>query len=131
MKMLAGLISQWFAGDTFLQGRALVTGHGQEQPSVGGLVDLVDAADVGVIQGGSGLGLMNEASLGFGVVGELGRQELEGHGALELEVPSPVDHPHAPLAELPVDPVMRYGLADHAANRAAGNGVARSSPWGA
>ena len=51
--------------------------------------------------------------LRLGVARELGRQELEGHDALELRVLGLVDDPHPALAELLENLVVRYRLSNH------------------
>jgi len=77
------------------------------------LVDVVDGADVGVVEGGGGASLALEAFLCL-VAGEqpLG-QELERHLAAEAGVFGLVDHTHPPAAELLEDAVVRDSLADH------------------
>jgi len=92
-------------GDAVLECLALQQLHADEGlPLV--LVDVVDGADVGVVQGRSGLGLPPEAFLSL-VVGEqpLG-QELESHVAAEAGVLGLVDDTHAPAAELLQDAVV-------------------------
>ena len=44
---------------------------------------------------------------------EIGRKELQGNGAVELEIQGFVDNPHPAAAEVPENLVMRYRLADH------------------
>jgi hypothetical protein len=77
------------------------------------LVDVVDGADVGVIEGGGGPGLALEALPGLGIGEGPFWEELEGHPAVEAGVHGLVDHAHAPAADLPADPVVGDGLADH------------------
>ena len=48
----------------------------------------------------AGARLLEEAGLGLRVAGQLGRQELQRHRALEAEVLGLVDHPHAAAAEV-------------------------------
>ena len=76
------------------------------------LVDVVDGADVRMIQGGGRLGLPLESLQRMAVLGQLFGQELQGDGALEPGVLGLVDDTHAAAAELLQDPVVRYGLAD-------------------
>ena len=78
-----------------------------------GLADLVNRADVGMIESGRGLGLVDKSLVGVLVAGEIGRQEFQGHVALERGVVSLVDHTHPAFAEFFDDFVMGYGLADH------------------
>ena len=70
------------------------------------LADLVDGADVRVVQGRGGLGLDEETLFEVGRVHEVRRQELQGHRPLELEVLGLVDDPHAAVAELLDDLVL-------------------------
>ena len=73
----------------------------------------MDDADVVVLEGGGGLGLVDESLLGFGVAGEIGREELQCDGAVELEVLGFVDDTHASAAEVLEDLVVGNDLADH------------------
>ena len=77
----------------------VAVGHGDECPTVLGLTDLVDRADVGVIQGRRGSGFSQEASLDSFFPAEMGRQELQGDEAVQPQVSGLVEHPHAALAE--------------------------------
>jgi hypothetical protein len=90
------------AGDPFLQGLALVAGHGEEQLAVVGLADVVDGADVGVFEGQGRRGLVDEALLGLVAGGQSRGQEPEGDGAAEARVLRAVDDAHAPFASFSV-----------------------------
>jgi hypothetical protein len=74
----------------------------------------VDRADVGVVQGGSSLGLPLEAAEGLGVVGEAVGKELQGDVAAELQVFRFVHQAHAPAADPAEDAIvgnrLPYGL---------------------
>ena len=74
------------------------------------LADLVDGADIGVIQGGRGASLAAEALEGLGIVGYIFRQKLERDEAAKLSVLSLVDHPHSATAEFFHDAVVGDGL---------------------
>ena len=64
------------------------------------LADLVDRHDAGMVEVGGGLGLGVEP-LDVGVVGELaGEDHLEGHGAVQADLPRLVDDPHAAAGDL-------------------------------
>ena len=76
-------------------------------------VDLVDRADVGVIETGQRLGFALQAPGGVGVTGQLLGQELQGHRPREPQVLAVVDHSHPPDSELARNPVVRNGGADH------------------
>ena len=138
-KMLAGLMSRWtipsacaassasaismasdrmisissgLPADAVLQGHAFQKLHGDEGwPSC--FADLVDRADVGMVQSGSGLRFALKALEGLRVVGYIVGQELQGDEAAELGVLGLVDDAHAAAAELFDDAVVRDGLADH------------------
>ena len=79
--------------------------HGDEGSPIG-LVNLVDRADVRVVQGGRSLGLPLESAEGLCIVGEFVGKELQGDVATELEVFRLVHHAHAPAADLAEDAVM-------------------------
>ena len=77
------------------------------------LADVVDGADVGMIQGRGGLRLTLEALTG-GRVAEVGLgEELQRDVAVEAGVLTLVDDAHASAAELLDHAVVRDGLADH------------------
>ena len=99
-------------GEAVAQRLPLAEGHGDEQRAVGGLVDLVDGADVGVIEGGGGARLAQEAPLVLLAGAALGGEELERHRPVELEVDRLVDHAHAAAPEAIEDPVVGDRAAD-------------------
>ena len=57
--------------------------------------DVVDGQDVGVVEGGDGVGFLLEALEAVGVRGDVVREDLEGDVAPEPGVPRAVDRPHA------------------------------------
>ena len=63
------------------------------------LADVVQRADVRVVQPGDGLGLALEAGTAVGVGAELGRQDLDGDAAIEAGVAGLVDLAHAARAD--------------------------------
>jgi hypothetical protein len=77
------------------------------------LADVINSADIGVIECGGSLRLALEPFQGLPVLGEFFGQELQGDGALELGVLGLIDHAHAAATEPLNDAVMRDGLADH------------------
>ena len=79
--------------------------HGDEASPIG-LVDLVDRADVRVVQGGCGLRFALEAAECLRVVGEFVGKELQSDVATELQVLRLIHHSHAPAADLTEDAVM-------------------------
>ncbi len=104
---------QWPPLDLFLYRLAFVVGHGDEDPAVFGLVDLVDVAYIRMVECGSRPRLVYETLLGLVVARKLRREELEGHRAPELCVLGLVDHPHPALPKLLEDFVVRYCLPYH------------------
>ncbi len=100
------------SADAVLECLALQQLHGDEGlPLV--LVDVVDRADVGVVEGGGGLGLAPEPLEGDPIAEELLGQELQGNGPVEAGVLGLVDDTHPSAAKLLEDPVVGDGLADH------------------
>ncbi len=87
------------------QGRALVERHGQKAHAFV-LADLVDGADVRVVEGGGGLGLAAEADLVRGAHGAPMMKELDRHLAAQLDVRGEVDDSHAASAQGPEQPVV-------------------------
>ena len=77
------------------------------------LADVVDGADVGMVQCGSGLGFALEARERLRVAGNVFRQELQGDEAVEPSVLGLVDHTHAAAAELLDDAVVAQVLVDN------------------
>ncbi len=77
------------------------------------LVNIVNRADVGMIEGGGGLGFALEALQGLMVLGHFFRQELERDEAVELGVLGLVDNTHPTAPKLLNNPVMRDDRADH------------------
>jgi hypothetical protein len=70
-------------GDAMLQRHPVEKLHHEERAAVL-LADIVDGADVGVIQRRCGLRLAAESDQGLGIVGEVRRQELQRDGAPHL-----------------------------------------------
>ena len=77
------------------------------------LVDVVDGADVGVVECGGGLGLPPEPLEGDPIAEELLGQELQRNGSVEAGVLGLVDDTHASAAKLLEDPVVGDRLPDH------------------
>ena len=102
------------ARDAVLESLALQQLHADEGLAFV-LVDVVNGADVGMIEGGGGLGLSLEPLQGDLVVGESLGEELQRNVTSKAGVFCLVDHTHPPAAELLDDPVVGDALADHAA----------------
>jgi hypothetical protein len=96
---------QRFAIDAMPERLPLQQFHGDEGSPIG-LVNLVDRADVRVVQGGRSLGLPLETAESLCVVGEFVGKELQRYVATELEVFGLIHHTHAPAANLAEDAVM-------------------------
>jgi hypothetical protein len=79
--------------------------HDEEGASVF-FANVVDSADVGMIQRGRRLGFASKPFERLAVLREIFRKELEGNEAAEASVLRLVDHAHAAATELFDDPVM-------------------------
>jgi hypothetical protein len=86
--------------------------HGDER-SAFVLPDVVDGANVGMVQRGGGLRLALESGQGLWVSGYFFGKELQGDKAAQTRVFSLVDNAHATATQLLDDAVVRDGLADH------------------
>src|SRR5579859_2099557 len=86
--------------------------HGDEWLPVV-LVNVVNSADVGVIEGTRGLRFPLESLQSVMVLRELFRQELERDKAAELGVLGLIHHAHPAAPELLHDAVMRNRFSNH------------------
>jgi len=77
------------------------------------LGDLINRADIGVIQSRSGTGLASEALQNPRVVGDQLREKLQRDETTEFSVLGLVDHTHPAAAQLLDNAVVRDGLTDH------------------
>ena len=77
------------------------------------LVDVVNGADVGMIERRGGLGLAPETLQSRAVPGESLRQELERDESVQPGVFGLVDDAHTPAAQFLEDTVVRNSLAHH------------------
>jgi len=77
--------------------------------------DVVDRADVGMLQRRGGAGFALQPLERLGVPAHLLRQELQRHAAAELQIFRLVDDAHAAAAQLREDPVVGNRLTDHGA----------------
>src|SRR5262249_28071142 len=103
---------KWLPADLALQRFALQELHRDEMAALG-LADLIDGADIGVIERGCGARLALETLQCSRVVLHLRRQEFEGYVPSEIQVFRLVHHAHTPAAQLRQDTVMRNRLAYH------------------
>jgi hypothetical protein len=74
--------------------------------------DVVDSADVRVIEGGCFLSLAAESFQSGGVVKHFGREEFQTHSPMEARVLGFVNDTHPAAPEFFEDAVMRNGLPD-------------------
>jgi len=77
------------------------------------LSDVVNRADVGMVERGGGPSLALEALHGLGIPGSLVGQKLDRDTAAEAGVFAAVDDSHAPAAQLGQDLVVGNGAPDH------------------
>ena len=81
------------------------------------IINLVDGADVRMVQGGRSFRFALEAGEGLRVFCNVVGQEFERNEAAELHIFGFVDNTHAATAQLLDDAVVRDGLADHVRRR--------------
>src|SRR5262249_39935794 len=67
--------------------------HGNEVRAVR-RADVVDVDDVGMIEGGGGLGFLEEAALALRAGSGIGAQNFDGHWAVEVRIEGAIDHAH-------------------------------------
>jgi len=100
--------------DAVLQRLAVHVLHREERlPLV--RANLINSADVRMVEGGGGLRLTLKSLQGLRVLGEGFREELEGDEPAEALVLGLVHDAHASAAQLLEDAIVRYRLADHGA----------------
>ena len=139
-KMFAGLISRWTMpsecaassasaismaerqqrfgfqrtpGDAVLQGDSVQELHHDERLAFM-LADLVNGADVGMVQGRGSASLAAKAFQRLRILRDFFGQEFQRDEAAELRVFGLVNHAHAPAAEFLDDAVVRDSLAEQA-----------------
>src|SRR6201993_1284183 len=96
-----------------LQRHAFEVFHGDEAGTIA-LADLIDSADVGMVESRGGAGFSPEAFERGSVLSDVIGKEFQGDEPTEREVFGFVDHTHAATAELLENAVVRDGLPDHA-----------------
>ena len=89
---------------------ALEAGHDENMRAVG-FADIVDAADVGMVEGGDGARLALEPRAHVGVAGNLSGEDFDGDGAIEPRVPRFVDFAHPTCPDGTHDFVWAQALA--------------------
>ena len=86
------------AGDEMLESLALETFHGDEGLAIF-LADIMDGADVGMVESGGGFGFAAKAAEGLGIFSEVVGEKFQSYEAVEAGVLSLVDDSHASAAE--------------------------------
>ena len=102
---------QWFAGDPVLQCHAIQKLHGNESLTIF-LTDVVNRANILMIQSRRRLRLALEAGQCLRVSGNLLRQKLESDETVEPGVLSLIDNTHPAATQLIDDAVVRDRLSD-------------------
>ena len=99
-------------GDALLERLALHQFHHQIRPARV-ISDIVNRADIGVIECGDGLRLAPESFQQGLVRGHCIRQEFHGHRAAEASVARTIDLSHTALSERPLDLVRSHCSSEH------------------
>src|SRR5580698_7921818 len=94
------------------EGRAVQILHGDESFAVL-LANVIDGADIGMVQGGSGLGLTLKPAEGLRIFGYVFGKEFQGDEAVQPRVFGFVDNTHSATTQAFNDAVVRNGLAYH------------------
>jgi len=102
------------SGDEVLEGGAVEELHGDEGAAVF-FADVVDGADIGVVESGGGFGFAAEALEGLAVGGEFFGEKFEGDEAIEAGVLRFVNHTHTATAEAFENAVVGDSSADEVA----------------
>ena len=95
-----------------LQGVAIQKLHGDESLAVL-LANVVNRADVGMVERGCSLGFALEAAECLRVAGHFVGQEFQAYKTVQPSVLGLVNHPHPAAAELFDNAVVRNCLVDH------------------
>src|ERR1700747_828524 len=94
-----------------LQRDALEKFHGDEGLAIL-FADVVDGADVGMIERGGGLSFALKARQCLGIAGNSLRQEFQRYEGSKTSVLGLIDHAHPTAAEFLDDLIVRDGLSD-------------------
>ena len=98
------------AANAALEGLTLEQLHGDKRPAFE-LTNVVNRADVGMIERGCSAGLAAESLDGLRVLGNVVRKEFQSDTAAEARVFCFVDHAHSSSAQLFQDAVVSNGAA--------------------
>src|SRR5581483_9160537 len=91
--------------DSAFQRHALQEFHHDERLPIL-LIDLINCADIWMVQSGGSLGFALEAAESLSVMSNFVGQKLEGHKAAELHILGLVDHAHTTTADFLDDAVV-------------------------
>ena len=107
-------LAQWHAAadDAIFQSLAFEIFHGQKREALV-FADIVNGANVWVIEGGGGAGFAAETIEGLRIVRGFFREEFQGDHALETGVFGFVNDAHAAAADFFEDAVMGNRAAEH------------------
>ena len=86
--------------------------HRQEGSAVF-FADIVDSADVGMVQRRGGTGFAAKAVKDGKLAADLIGEKFERNETAQADVLRLVDHAHSPAAKFFDDSIMGYGFADH------------------
>src|SRR6266576_4427081 len=103
-------------GDAMLQHDAIQKLHGDER-LLATFADLVNCADVGMVEGGGCASFTPETFQSLRITGNVVGQELQGDEAAKLGVLGLVDHTHSAAAQFLQDAIVRNGLAQQEKRR--------------
>ena len=106
------LVFQRTARHHVLQGEAVQKLHGDEALALV-LANLVDGANVGMVEGGGGAGFAAEAFECLRILRHVVGKKLESDKSTQRSVFGLVHHTHPATAQLLDDAVVRDGLSDH------------------
>src|ERR1700722_3165035 len=88
-----------FAADALFQGSAVQEFHGDERLP-GGVIDVVNRTDMGMVECGSGMRLDSKTADRMRILSQFRRQKLQRDDPLKFRVFSLVHDPHAAAANL-------------------------------
>ena len=107
-----GLGFNWTSADLVLERDSIQKLHHKKEELVL-LSDLVNGADIGMIQGRRGSRFATESLQSLGIPGHFVRKELESDESSKFGVFCLVDDTHPTTPKFFDDPVVRDGLANH------------------
>ena len=99
--------------DPLSEGLALVVGHRDECKALVRGVDLIDRADIWMVECGCRPGLVDEAFCRFSVTAQVSGKYLDRYHTVEIDVTGLVDYAHSAFADLFDYRVMRDRFAYH------------------